>query len=324
MRRWSPALAAALVLLVAGLVYANGLGSGLFRDPIAPVDLGPVPVAEPDRVRFVLVGDAGHVGAIANDVAAGVKTVCTTRGCDFGVLLGDNLYPAGMDGPEDPDMDAAFAPFEAALTPWYVALGNHDYGDSTEEERADWQVAWADRHPGYRLPSRSYAFTAGPARIFVLDTVDVFWWGGGAQAAWLADGLAASDARWKVVFGHHTWRSSGEHGNAGAYEGRSGIPYVSGDLLRLLFETELCGNVQLYASGHDHHLEWNEVCGVQNVVSGGGSARRPLEDRGNQPRFAAGEPGFAWVELADEMTVAFYGRDGSLLHEGKAPHVVVR
>ncbi|MBT3222950.1 MAG: hypothetical protein HN348_28060, partial [Proteobacteria bacterium] len=248
-------------------------------------------------LRFIAIGDSGHINQSQRSVAVAAGKVCRERGCDFGLLLGDNLYAEGMASADDIRMDQATVDMYGNLGfPFYMVLGNHDYGWKHQVEPALWQVDWANRTEGFHLPKRTYTFSAGPAAFWALDTDTVFWEGHTGHAAWLSKSVAASKAQWKVVFGHHPFRSNGRHGNAGNYDGVP-LPYVRGRPLEKFFEGELCGKVDFYLSGHDHALQWIRHCGVELVVSGAGSAPTPLVDRGNDPEYSASMLGFSWIEL---------------------------
>lgn len=273
----------------------------------------PPTLSDPERVRFVALGDVGRGTATQRRVAEAVAAVCAERGCDLVVLLGDNLYPDGMEAPDDPRMDERIGDMYAgAGAPLYLVLGNHDYGKGRDAERAGWQVAWATARDAAELPANAWWTETGPALFVGLDTNAAFQFGAGFQSRWLADRLAESDARWKIVLGHHPFRSDGPHGNAGAYEGWSSVPVMSGGGLATLFEERLCGAADLYLAGHDHLRELIDHCGVALVVSGAGAKGTEVVDRGNHPRFASAEPGFAWIELrGDGGTVEFYDQDGA-------------
>lgn len=276
------------------------------------------PTVESEVVRFVAVGDIGRDTPERAALSASVARVCAERGCDLGLLLGDNLYDRGMVGPGDPRLGHALAGLQAANVPWYMVHGNHDYAHGRDVQRAEWARDWAARTEGFEHPAPWYRMSAGPADFFALDTTWTFWRGDRAQTAWLREGLDGSGARWKVVFGHHPYRSDGPHGNAGAYEGWVNLPFASGNALRDLFERGLCPAADLYLAGHDHNLQLLERCDVTLVVSGSGSTARAIVPRGNRPSFSRSRTGFAWVELGRSGRVAFYGEDGSLLHESGA------
>jgi len=216
-------------------------------------------------------------------------------------LLGDNLYPDGLDHPDDPRAEQIIAaPFRALGVPLYLVLGNHDYGHTRGLGPARWQIAWAGRTPGVELPAHAWYFRAGPATVVGLDTNHVLQFGGSAQLRFLAEQLGEVQTPWRVVLGHHPYRSDGPHGNAGAYEGWRGVPILSGRSLRRLFDEGLCARANLYLSGHDHNRQLLEHCGVPLIVSGAGAGATEIVDRGNEPRFGVARPGLAWVELGPQ------------------------
>ena len=269
-------------------------------------------------VRFVATGDVGKGNETQRQVAEAMAAVCAERGCDLGLLLGDNLYDRGMTRAQDPRMDRIVGEVYGPVgVPFYMVHGNHDYAHGRNHQHAAWARDWAARTDGFEHPSPYYRFEAGPAAFYGLDTTRAFWYSAAPQTAWLKAQLPAETRRWKVVFGHHTFRSNGDHGNAGAYEGWSGVPWMSGAGLASLFEQGLCGEADLYLSGHDHSLQWLEHCGVQLVVSGAGAAPRTLGDRGNEPLFATDKAGFFWIELGDQMKVVGFDHTGEVLVEAQ-------
>ena len=230
----------------------------------------------------------------------------------------------------------------------YVVLGNHDWKTSREGAMA--QVRYlTDTRPFYMDGLRYRVAPTGDAReveIFALDThvllskysieddaldddgrevpsgkVDTTqaWalpqtedeW---RMAEWLEDTLAASQARWKIVIGHHPiWSSAGSK-------------FRQARLMRRLILPALCRHADLYLAGHEHTLEaYTDACtGVPEakgrpplpeIVSGAAGKQRPLNS--NFARFQlAGHPeltshfaqgltwGFAHVTLAaDEATI---------------------
>jgi hypothetical protein len=279
-----------------------------------PVAVAPPPaLARADELRFVAIGDAGKGNDVQARVAAGVARACGALGCDFLVLLGDNLYPSGPDSASDPRLDERIAdPYAGIGVPLYLVLGNHDYGNGLQRERADAEIAWAAGRDGVELPANLWVSDVGPARIVGLDTNAALQFGSGFQRRWLQEQLAGSGARWNVVLGHHPYRSDGPHGNAGEYEGLPFVPWLSGTALRRLFDAGLCGGADLYLAGHDHTRQLLDACGVTLVVSGTGASGTRIVDRGNHPRFATAAPGAVWLSLGpDEGRVVFLDADGA-------------
>jgi hypothetical protein len=279
------------------------------------VDAAPAPppaLHQPDRVVFAAVGDTGKGGAAQERVAGAIRSVCAEVGCDFVLLLGDNLYPVGMVGPDDPRADALIGDPYAPSAPVYLVLGNHDWAND-DPQVARWQLDWAARREGVAAPAHAWSFEAGPLLLAGVDTNAVFQGFDSLQERWLQETLAASDAPWKVVAGHHPLRSDGPHGNAGAYEGWPYLPWLSGRSVAAFLDAAVCGRADLYLAGHDHTRQLLEACGVQLVVAGTGASGTRIVDRGNHPVFADVALGFALFTLdAAGGEVAFYGADGEV------------
>jgi len=274
----------------------------------------PAPKAEvpaPPILRFAAVGDAGKGNAAQAQVAGAIARVCKERGCDFVLLLGDNLYPAGLDSPTDPRMTTVFSEMYADVpAPFYATLGNHDYGHPWDGARAQHQVDWAKDVKNFHLPSKSYDATIGAAHLWSLDTTAILKDGPEAQNKWLASTVRSATQPWKIAFGHHPYRSNGPHGNAGNYDARPG----AGSALQGLINEHLCATMDLYISGHDHSLQWLEHCGMGLIVSGAGAALYPLVHQDNQPLFAASQLGFSFIELLeDHYRVSFFDEKAQLL-----------
>ncbi len=309
--------AAALLGLWVGAVVLARLAFDAQRPRETPVEAAAPAVADPTRIRFVAVGDIGHANATARNVAAAVGKACVDLGCDFGVLLGDNLYPRGMSVADDPRMHEVFSKTYAPLgIPYFAVLGNHD-DDPLDPGPARRAVDFSSVEPLFQMPGRMYRFATGTTSFYALDTPRIFWFGGDEHAAWLD--RRSGETGWRVAFGHHPFRSNGPHGNAGTYEGWPGVPYLSGRALQTFFERQICGQFDLYLAGHDHNQQLLERCGVTLIVTGAGSGAREVIDRGNEPLFASSQPGFVWIELGSELRVRFYDAEAGLLYERLRP-----
>lgn len=299
------------------LLLTSGIGAGLwwFSGPPRP---GPavapdITPSDPDRVRLIAIGDVGEDSPAQRQVRDAIGRVCQERGCDLMVMLGDNLYPSGLEAPDDPRMDEivgeVYRPLEL---PVYMVLGNHDYGQLFDRQRAIWQAQWANRTDGFHMPSTTWTASAGPVGLWGLDTQELFWADATEQREWLDLTVRASTAKWRVALGHHPYLSNGKHGNAGSYEGLPGVPYASGAGIEAFYTQALCGRFDLVLTGHDHNLQWHEACGTAWIISGAGAKVTPLRDRGNQALFQAEHPGFVWIEIApSHATIAFYDETGT-------------
>jgi hypothetical protein len=226
-------LAIGLLLLVASVGYSQALGWQA-RLTEASQD-------------FVAIGDVGSrlPGQYATAQALAQSYATKPFGCVL--LLGDNIYPHGeVDKYGDESFTKPYAPLLKAGVPFYVALGNHDVLFGQKQA----QLAF------YRMPAPYYTVKQGMVTFFVLDTNDF----DATQQQWLKTELAASNAKWKVVLGHHPIWSSGLHGN-------------DASLIKTLAPILTFAKVPLYLAGHDHEYErFKPINGLTQIVSGGGGA----------------------------------------------------
>lgn len=279
-------------------------------------------------VRFVVLGDTGEGNEDQYSVAQAIVEICAQRGCDFGVLTGDNFYDSGVSGVDDPQWQSKFEdPYMDIEFPIYAVLGNHDYGGGGigvdfDGDKPIYQVEYTQLSEKWRMPDLYYSFKQGSAEFWFLDTnqvmTDPLNGSSDPQKDWLGSGATASAATWKFAFGHHPYISNGDHGNAGSYENIEAIPlpFVTGENVKEFMDEALCGKIDVYISGHDHNLQWLEpTCGTEFIVSGAGSKSEGLP--GDNPVYfqAPSMEGFIWVEVAgDSFTGVFYDKTAKELY----------
>ena len=300
------------------------LGCGGSEKPVETAEPGPSVVE--GTVRFVALGDAGEGNAGQYAVAAAMKDICDQKGCDFALYLGDNFYNSGVESVDDEQWQEKFElPYVDIDFPFYAALGNHDYGsDGLGDiyDQPDPQIAYTEESGKWYMPARSYRKDEQHLSVFALDTNailwDTVWEGAEAQGAWLDAELEDSPNLWRIAYGHHPYLSNGRHGNAGSYEGIEGVPILSGDTVKDFMESHVCGQIDVYFSGHDHNLQWLEPsCGTEWVVSGAGCKLTGLEGRGTPTFFETDTSlGFVWVEIVDNtLSAIFYDDQSTPLYE---------
>lgn len=256
-------------------------------------------------------------------VAWAMDETCRRSGCDFGVMLGDNIYPdgatLGTDGIDDQrrfsDMlDKPFGRLGAGTPDFaiYAMLGNHDWRHSREGALA--QVEYLQRHPNFRMPGLFYrvvpAGFEGELELFVIDTEmllastrvlkdrldadgnelqsgELEVWDAHIRpqteqeremVQWLGRSLASSNARWKLVFGHHALWSGG------------GSKYEKARALRRLLMPVLCRHADAYFAGDDHMLEvYTDDC---KAVDGAPAPPLPLMVSGAAGKYRSLHPSF--------------------------------
>lgn len=240
------------------------------------------------RVRFAAFGDAGKGNASQRRVAREVER----WGPDFVLLLGDIVYPNGADHFYD---TRYFRPYARLLpkVPFFPAIGNHDYGNHRYRPEEAAQVYRRHYLPIHKRP-RYYSFDAGDAHFVSIDD-NLEGYGIGAAASvkmdseqwrWLDSDLAASRARWKIVFLHVPLYSSGVHGGREAVRASLEQVFVR-------------HGVQLVLQGHDHNYERSHpIRNILYVTAGTGGAW-PSHRRGEPPWSAAyvRANGFVGIEI---------------------------
>ncbi|MGH8250120.1 MAG: metallophosphoesterase [Steroidobacteraceae bacterium] len=222
-------------------------------------------------------------------VARAMRDYCAAgAGCEFAVMLGDNIYPdgatAGADGRDDAErfrkiLYEPYAPL-AALDPAFrifVALGNHDWRTSREGALA--QVRYHETtRPFYMDGIRYSVAPTGDAReleVFVLDT-HVLLSGVTVLEDELADdgselhteevdppspwSLPQTDAERSMV----DWLERSLAASPARWKivighhplwSSAGSKFQQARALRALILPALCRHADLYLAGHEHTLE---------------------------------------------------------------------
>ena len=283
----------ACTLLAAALSLAPASLAGVPPPPMAEPPAGP-PAA--GTYRFAALGDMGTGDERQLALAAELAVWQAARPFDEVLLLGDNIYSDGDPKKLPERFERPYAPLLARGVAFHAVLGNHDVARGRSAE-----LAYAPFHMGGRA---YYTFTAagGLVEFFALDSTafdDV-------QAQWLDGALAASRARWRIVFLHHPLYSSARRHGSNAR-------------LRTQLEPVLVRHgVALVLAGHDHVYERTRPQrGIVHIVSGAGGALRRGDLDQKSPFLAAGNDqvnSFLFVEAsADALKLWAVGPDGRVL-----------
>ncbi|MCF8571858.1 metallophosphoesterase [Gordonia sp. HY002] len=274
--------------VAAGTAAVVGASGALAPDAAAAGHF-PLPF-QAERLRVLVTGDAGTGEKPQYAVTAAARRLHAADPFDVAVGLGDNIYEAGPNGPDDAQFRSKFEKPNTGLDfPWLMTLGNHDNtaifpGDGGWLLRGDDEVRYHSRSRRWYMPSRYYSVELGVADFFILDLnplaayippfLSPEWEPGGhymtRQARWLDKALAASSAPWKFVCTHHPYANNGPHGPAGDYDG---LPApLNGDAAKAFFERHVAGRAQFLLSGHDHSQQVLEnvsgLRGTRQIVSG--------------------------------------------------------
>ncbi len=235
---------------------------------------------------FILIGDTGKANETQVQVANAIDYLCQSTKCDHGILLGDNIYPAGMNHENDQIMDLKFGDIYKHLTfNFYAVLGNHDYGKLTRAwKKGQYQIEYSKKNPQFILPHFYYVQEFENVVIAFIDTTRLMWnkdYKIQKDIINKARVLASEKNKFLIVAGHHPYLSNGEHGNAGTYEGKKILPYfASGKFVKKFLDENVCKYADLYLSGHDHNLQVFDGtqigCKGKFIVSGAGASTTKL------------------------------------------------
>lgn len=271
-------------------------------------------------VRFAAFGAQGKANAGQLEVAAELRETCLDRCCDFVQLLGNNIYDSGASSTSDPAWAARFeVPYAAVDLPFWAVLGNHDYGANgagTDFARGPIQVDYsATVSTKFEMPALYWQRSVEHVDFLGLDSNKTMFSQDAQQRVDVDAWLDASTATWTISAGLHCYRSNGEHGNAGCYDGGCFLPIINGATVRTFYENFLCGRVDLALCAHDHSMQWlqNTCSGTELAVAGTGADTTNLV--GSQPSYFESETlGFLFVEIdGNTLTAEFIDTSGSVM-----------
>lgn len=216
-------------------------------------------------MQFVTIGDWGELGPALYTTAAAVVSYANDPQTQFVAMVGDNFYPGGLSGPDDPSFKDIFEdPFEASRCVFHPILGDNDYGDKQKFGSLSAQVLVSEKNPKWDMPGLYYkrrldingvslcavfidtqslieithASDRTPDELHVLSE----------QLVWLRASLSSSWCResdFVVVFGHHAVKSGGK-------KARKGPAKKVAEILIPIFEES---KIDAYHAGHDHDLQ---------------------------------------------------------------------
>jgi predicted MPP superfamily phosphohydrolase len=259
-------------------------------------------------VRFLVVGDWGTGASFQQRVADQMCAKSAAENPAFIVSTGDNIYNNGVDSVNDPQWKTKFEDIYACeplkLT-WYAVLGNHDHRKNIQA-----QIDYHTVNPRWNMPARYYTFrktTQDGASIdfFAIDTdpyITMKFDFTEKQEQWLREQLKKSDARWKIVVGHHMIRSHGGYGDQ----------QILIDRIKPILDEY---NVDVYMNGHDHDLQYikNPADKFYCLISGGGAGERDT-GYGDHTIFAMTNGGFNYIAVSSsQIYIEFVSAKGEVL-----------
>lgn len=243
-------------------------------------------------IRVLAFGDFGSGSDAQKQLASAMLQYHKKTPFDFGLTLGDNFYPQGVGGLDDPQWKSKWEDMYGPLgIRFYAILGNHDWA---QQDSPAAEILYSGKSSSWRMPAPYYTFTAGPVQFFAFDTVEV----NEAELEWLDRELSKSQTPWRVVYGHYHIFSATRGDNK--------------ELIEKLLPILERHSVDVYLNGHDHNLqELKSEGGVHFFVSGGGGAGLYDLNPYDRSVFKEKVNGFSVLEADDEhLKISFVGIDG--------------
>lgn len=195
-----------------------------------------------EKIKFCITGDTGMNTKIQRDVVE----ILRAEQCDRIVIVGDIIYPDGINSENDPQIKQKFEDFYYPLTlidkkPKIALInGNHDY-------RGDFR-AWievAKTRDWVIMPSRYYMEEVGGFCFYYMDS-NIFLrvaqrWDIIPQVRWFYNTRKENSeiCHKEIVFIHHPYLSEGRHGNAEGF-------------LKWTYDWLFMGKSDFFISGHAH------------------------------------------------------------------------
>lgn len=194
-------------------------------------------------MECILIADTGSGESEQYKVATSMENLIKRYPKISSVIIaGDNIYPDGCDDIHDEQFNTKFRNiYQNIKLPFYLCLGNHDYHKNPRSQ-VDYTYSQYNDDKKWNMPSKWYTKNFHSCDFFFIDT-NFEWLSESVIQKQLRDtvkSIKKSNKKWKVLCGHHTWRSVGGHGNAEPRHEK-----FMDDLLKSV-------KIDLYVCGHDH------------------------------------------------------------------------
>jgi len=205
---------------------------------------------------FYILGDMGS-GETSQYLVSSAIEKHNKNNKTFVCGLGDNIYEDGCTSINDKQFITKFEiPYSniSDKIKFYMCIGNHDYGEELcGKGNSIYQIKYGRRSEKqgkkWYMPNNYYTFRKKDKDVtidfFVLDTntFNLTKKEMKKQKKEISQKINQSNADWKIVYGHHPWRSIAGHGNADQ------------ELEHFFTELYIDSPFDLYMCGHDHNKQ---------------------------------------------------------------------
>jgi len=206
-------------------------------------------------ITFSLLGDMGSGSIDQYQVAKSLTNNIKKNNVKFVVGLGDNIYDSGCSSVSDKQfIDKFEKPYSKIPNDikFYMIIGNHDYGTYWNryfkpclKYQIEYGILSQKQGMKWYMPNNYYMINKKnngcSIDFFYIDTnIDMM--NNTLMTKQLKEisiMIRESDSDWKILVGHHTFRSIAGHGNAS-------------EKLELYLKKLMKLDIDLYCCGHDH------------------------------------------------------------------------
>jgi tartrate-resistant acid phosphatase type 5 len=206
-------------------------------------------------LQFYFLGDMGS-GERSQYLVSNALTKHIGSKDTFVCGLGDNIYETGCTSINDEQFITKFEKPYGDIPDkikFYMCIGNHDYGTDWGKGNSITQIKYGKmsekQGKKWVMPRNYYSFRKKDKNVtidfFVIDTnlYNLTREEIKKQSKIMSRAINDSNADWKIVNGHHTWRSIAGHGNAD----KELELFLKGLYDKSPFD--------LYVCGHDHNKQ---------------------------------------------------------------------
>lgn len=284
-----------------------------------------VPSLPEDNLNFYLVSDLGRNGYYEQKpIAELMGKLAEKIDIEFVVAAGDTHHFNGIASTQDPlwmtNYELIYSHPDLMID-WFAINGNHEYRGNTQAVQDYSKVSrrWI-------APARYYTktFEAGEQEsleIFFIDTTPLIeryrgkdkYADAGKQSIeeqikWLDKALAASQAKWKLVVGHHPLYAYTDKSESERTDMRKHVEALLNKY-----------QVDMYLCGHIHNFQHIKPAGskVEYLVNSSGSlARKVKEIEGTV--FCSSDAGFTLFSVNDnELSFFLINGKGEIIYQYK-------
>lgn len=273
-----------------------------------------LPQLSSENFNFMVASDMGRRGeSEQQNIADLMGKIATTEKIRLLAVAGDPIHDKGVKSIDDEEWNLKIENIYTAPSlytiPWYVISGNHEYNGSIQAI-----LDYSSVSERWNAPARYFSleqtidsngqkcllvFIDTPPLIDKYRTEEKYSDAGeqdmDAQLQWIEETLVSSDARWKIVIGHHP-----------VYAGTTKAESERTDIQERVNPILTRNNVDLYICGHIHNFQHIQPqdSKVHYVVNSSASQSRPVE-KNQKMLFSNPDPGFSVFSVSTD-SIKFY------------------